>query len=165
MALFADAARDSAATFTRRVVEVSQRALLIRIGRTTEVVDLACRVVPELLRAGTHPQAWIALRHIADLLGQLGDPDLGIVILDSANAAAGAAAVVGEAVQVEAALRASLVERPARSRDTAPEPMSIGRLWDTVEPALQMRGSNRCIDRSLTADRVPQSGAESGGTT
>lgn len=134
------AASDATATessFVQRMVEVSRLAVLIRLGRLDEAIATASRLLPRLLRAGILPQAWLALRHVADLLGQLGEPDLAIFLLDSADTDDSAAAIGSQAVRAEASRRTSLVEHPDRRGDAGLEPMPAGRAWDAVAPILQ----------------------------
>jgi len=123
--------------FTQRLTDVSQLVLLIAGHDTHEAAGRALRLLPELIQAGTYPQAWTAMRHVADLLGQLDAPATGLLVLDSANAAPAAPAVTGEAIQAEKQLRTRLEALAAEigDDDRAP-PSTLVPLWEQVEPIL-----------------------------
>lgn len=124
------------ASFSLRLTEVSRLVLLISSERTDDAARLALRLIPDLLRAGTYPQAWTAMRHIARLLGDIGEPGLGLDVLDSAAAAAAAPAVVGDAITSEQQLRAELVAASAGStKDTVP--LSLAEQWAPVRAVLE----------------------------
>lgn len=127
------------ATFTQRLTDISQLVLLIASHHADDAARLALRLIPELLRAGTSPQAWTAMRHIADLLGQLDAPDVGLLVLDSAAAAPSAPAVVGDAVLAEEQLRATLRARVEQiGTPAAPgAPVALMALWERVETILR----------------------------
>ena len=103
-------------------------------GHAHQATRLALRLVPELTQAGTYPQAWRAMRNIADLLGQLDAPETALLVLDSANAATSAPAVTGAALKVKEHLRAQVGEIDAERA-----PMALGPLWEQVEQVLRNR--------------------------
>lgn len=146
-------ARETESTFSQRLTDISQLVLLVGAGRRNEAASLALTLVPQLMRAGTTPQAWTALRHVADLLGQLGSPQLGLRVLESAVHDVGAPAVVGAAVRTEDELRARL--RAQAGSTPSGSPVSLPALWDDVQPVLRhtaedgpgRRGRRRAHDR------------------
>lgn len=127
------------ATFAQRLTDVSQLVLLIGAEHLQDAAQLALRLVPELIRAGTYPQAWTAMRHIADLLGQLDAPELALLVLDSAETAASAPAVVGEAIEAEQRLRSRLEDHANGASSQTSEPLTLGPLWDLVEAVLRQQ--------------------------
>ena len=131
-------ARAAEATFSQRLTDISQLVLLVAGGQQERAAALAITLVPQLLQAGTTPQAWTAMRHVADLLGQIGEPGLGLLVLESADDDIGAPAVVGTAINAHDALRDRL---RAEAGSTEPVmPLSLGALWAEVEIPLR-----RCV--------------------
>lgn len=132
----------SIATFSQRLTEVSRLVLLVEAGRSAEAADAALQLMPELLQTGTNPQAWTAMRHVAALLGQLGHPELGLLVLDSADADASAPAVSGDAVDAEARLRSSLDAASGTGGGPGQEgrgrsPLALAPLWGRVAAVLE----------------------------
>lgn len=123
------------ATFSQRLIDVSRLVLLISAERSAEAAEAARHLVPELLQTGTAPQAWTAMRHIAALLGQLGHPALGLLILDSAAADPSAPAVTGDGVDAEARLRSRLQQ--GRGPSDGPQPVALATLWARVADTLE----------------------------
>ncbi len=124
------------ATFTQRLTDVSRLVLLIAAERSEEAVEAALQLIPELTRTGTYPQAWTAMRHIAALLGQLGHPDQGLLVLESANTDPSAPAVTGDAVEVEDRLRNRLAAQIGDD-ERAPQPtLALIPLWEQVATVL-----------------------------
>jgi len=134
------------ATFSQRLTEVSRLVLLVEAERSAEAAEAALHLIPELLRTGTNPQAWTAMRHVAALLGQLGHPELGLLVLDSADADASAPVVSGDAVDAEAVLRRSLDAARRTDRGTGSDasaegsdrsPLALAPLWGRVAAVLE----------------------------
>jgi predicted ATPase/DNA-binding SARP family transcriptional activator len=140
-------AAEAMATFSQRLIDVSRLVLLVSAERPAEATGAALDLVPELLRSGTAPQAWTAMRHIADLLGQLGHAELGLLVLDSAAADPGAPAVTGEGVGAEARLRAQLEMGTGDGGGGGGEdrighrtPLALAPLWHQVASVLEVVG-------------------------
>lgn len=132
-------ARAANGPFTQRLTEVSQLVLLIDGHDSDDAARLALRLVPDLINAGTHPQAWTAMRHIADLLDQLEAPNISLLIRDSAEADPAAPALTGAAVGADRQVRAAL---QAQLQDVGMDraaPLALGRLWTQVEATLRCR--------------------------
>lgn len=142
------------ASFTQRLTDVSQLVLLVAAGHTVDAVELTLGLLPQLMRAGTYPQAWTAMRHVADLLGQLNTPEIGLLVLDSASAAASAPAVVGDAIAAEERLRTRLETQRSRTA-TQPGPvLLLAPLWETVETLLRLEtgGGSTKPERGIDVD-------------
>lgn len=136
-----ESARHAEATFTQRLTDISQLVLLVAAGHRTRAASLATALIPQLMQAGTTPQAWTAMRHVADLLGQVGAPELGLLVLESADDDVGAPAIVGTAVRTHDQLRTRLRTQADSTRPV--EPVSLAALWGEVEPVLGAAARSR----------------------
>ena len=136
-------ARQTGDYLMARLIEVALLAMLVRAGRHSDAATLAQSLVPELLRAGLIPQAWMSLRHVASLLAEVGEPRTALLVLNSAADSEDAPELVGEAVESEAALRRRIngdLEAADGSGNGAdfviPGPLAPRRLWAEVDAAL-----------------------------
>ena len=134
-------ARHADATFTQRLTDITQLVLLVAAGHRERAASLATALIPQLIQAGTTPQAWTAMRHVADLLGQIGEPELGLIVLESAENDVGAPAIVGAAVQSHEQLRTRLRDQAGSTRPVASVPLAA--LWDDVESTLRRASTAR----------------------
>lgn len=138
LAASAEQAAEANSVFNLRLTEVTRLVRLIGAHRTVEAAELTLKLVPELARAGTYPQAWTALRHVAVLLGQLDEPSAGLLVLDSANADPAAPAVTGGAIRAEEDLRAGLEAQAAPISDLGHRtPLGLAPLWEQVAKILR----------------------------
>ncbi len=93
------------------VARLALFAVLVRQGRRDEALDLVRPLLDDLLRAGSWPQVWTALRITAELLVDADRPEDAALVLAAVDAAPGAPPLVGEDPGRYAALRATLQRR------------------------------------------------------
>ena len=79
------------------------------------------------------------MRHVADLLGQMNAPDLGILVLRSAEDDASAPAVVGDAILAEQRLRSRLESQTDETATQPEKTLPLDPLWERVETVLRVR--------------------------
>lgn len=132
-------ARAANGPFTQRLTEVSQLVLLVDGNESDDATTLALRLVPDLINAGTLPQAWTSMRHVADLLDQLDAPSMSLLIRDSAEADPTAPALTGAAVETDRQVRAALHAQLQEVHVDRADPMALGPLWSQVEATLRRR--------------------------
>ena len=125
------------ATFNQRLTDVSRLVLLIAAERAAEATTSALQLIPELTQTGTYPQAWTAMRHIAALLGQVGHPEQGLLVLDSAISDPSAPAVTGDATEAEERLRSRLTAEIGDDRPAVQPPVALIPLWEQVAAILE----------------------------
>jgi len=112
--LLAQAAADADAVGAEqvsRVARVALLAVLVRSGRPGGAVELADRLLGDLLRWGAWVQAWTTVRLLAELFADVGRPAEAAYLLGAAAAAPEAPPPMGLDVPRYAALRTRLEQR------------------------------------------------------
>lgn len=131
---------DAPTSFVAASAKALNLSLLVHTGRVAEACELARRLAPELLTAGTVPHAWRALRALAHVLVAQGDAVTAARVLAAAELDPRAPVVLGhwnDTIQrqwrlIDAALGA---EQVAAIRAGGAS-LSIAELWGEVEAAL-----------------------------
>ncbi len=101
-------------TYMGHLAAIGRTAVLIRLGRHADAITACREQIVALRRIGMTAQVWTMLRLTAELLGELGDLETAVAILDAADADPLAPVVLGPDLRRHADLRARAGALPRR---------------------------------------------------
>jgi predicted ATPase/DNA-binding SARP family transcriptional activator len=101
-------------TYIGHLAAIGRTAVLIRLGRHADAITACREQIVALRRIGMTAQVWTILRLTAELLGELGDLEAAVTILDAADADPLAPVVLGPDLRRHADLRARAGALPPR---------------------------------------------------